>query len=243
MTGAAGYWCGGMSHWFTTLPITADGVSAFATLAATGVALWLPARMARKEWARQDQLRLEDRHREDRLRAEQAGEAKNARCYVIHQGASTVDQILAYWQTALAISESKPVYHEGFAAIARIRENVLTLREILMVIRHKPDLSDGLLFTMVNADRIADAILKASAPPQNGQGHDWATWVHRLDGQRALVEMTQKRNNEVRAAFGLQASASAEAIRIKYRNLADAIKAALATQGLVDMTAVPQNHY
>lgn len=241
-----------MTDWFTQANgeisqylsmINADWVSAIATLLATVVALWLPGRTAKKEWARQDRLIAADHQREDRLRTEMIAQQKEDRKYVIHQGASTVDQILAYWHAALVIGESEPVYHEGFAAIRRLRENVLTLKEILMIMRVKPELSDGLIFTIVNADRIAEDILNATRPPQNGQSQDWIQWRHNIERNRSLVEMTQKRNNEVRAAFQIQSSLSAQSIRNKYATLSQAIVHAKVTNGALDMTAVPQNHY
>lgn len=233
---------------------TGSILSAIATVIATVVALWLPGRAAKKEWARQDRLRIADakrdddlraaaHQRDDDLRAAQVAQAKLDRKYVIHQGCSTVDQIVAYLHAARAMNESAPVYLEGFNGIDRIHENTLTLKEILAVMRTKPEVSDGLLFTMVNAGRLADVILGVTLPAEGGFDPNWIARVHQIDEFKPLAELTHKRNRDVREAFELQPSQSAVAIQSKYDALAAAIVHARESQLLVDMTAVPQNHY
>lgn len=212
--------CASVVGWLWGLSINWDAWSAIGTISATIVALFLPMRMAKREWARQDNIRKADA---DAARQELAG--------MQHEVCSAVDRVLAYREAAIAIFDSKPVYHVGIQAIKRINLNGRILLDVLDILRQRPELSDGAVYSAVAAKEVVSAIVDETGKVLRNWGTVDPGWPERkaaLLEFNELADMAQQRADGVRRHHGLQPSKSAAEIRFKYLPLAEAIKVAIA---------------
>jgi hypothetical protein len=207
-------------QWLWSLSINWDAVSAGATVAATIVALFLPIRMARREWTRQDQIRESDSAAVLRKLAD----AQREVC-------SAVDRVLSYREAAIALFDSAPVYSVGIEAIERINFNVGILLDTLDILKTRSGLSHGTVYAAVAATRIAEATLDETGKVLLSWGTGSPGWAERkvtLSELETLAVMAKERTDGVRAHYGLEPSHSAGRINSKYLPLAASIKAAIA---------------
>lgn len=205
-----------------------DAWSAIGTVLAVVVALILPQYTAMKEWARQDRLRELDLAR-----------TKKATTSVIHEVCSTVDRIVAYRKSAMALFAADNVYHLGFQAMERIHENAKTLLEMLELLKGRSELTDGALYVAVSGRRLAEAVIAQTVPPDPTTGANWISRNHALALFDQLSEMVEARTIKVRRSANLkEESDSAALILAKYTNIADAITASRAADsGAPDLQA------
>ena len=214
-----GVTCVSVVQWLWTLSINWDAWSAVGTIGAIVVALFLPARMAKREWVRQDQIRKADIDGAKRKIADSQ-----------HEVCSAVDRVLAYREAAIALFESKPVYWVGIQAIKRINLNSSILLDLLDLLEIRPELSDGTVYSAVAAKRIAAATVDQTGHVLKNFGTNDPGWSQRiavLSELDELASIAQKRSDGVREYYGLGESKSAEEIRFKYLPLSEAIKAAM----------------
>jgi len=214
-----GYTCANVVQWLWELSINWNAWSAIGTIAAIVVALFLPVHMAKREWARQDGIREVD-----------AKEVQQKFIDAQHEVCSAVDRVLAYREAAIAIFDSEPVYHVGIQAIKKINLNAGILLETLDLLQHRPELSDGTVYSAVAAKRIAVATVNETEKVLVSWGTLSPGWPERkaaLSELDELATMTKNRADGVRENLGLVSSNTAIAIRSKYLPLAEAIKAAI----------------
>lgn len=227
--------CVAVVSWLLRLPIDWDAVSAVGTLIATAVALFLPLRLARREWARQDRLRQED-----------VASERQKLVDVQHEVCSAVDQVLAYREAAIALFDSAPVYTVGIDAITKVRLNTQILIEVLDLLKGRSELSDGAVFSAVAGRKIADAVIRETAYViENGGLHE-PVWTERraaLERLNHLVAIAQERSDGVRRHYDLPASGSADKVRQKYLPLAAAIKAAIVADRGAPANTVAESYY
>ena len=196
------------------LHVNWDAWSAIGTILAAAVALFLPQRVAKREWARQDGIRVSDLER-----------VEKAKQNVIHEVCSTVDRIVAYEKSALALFATDNVYQVGFEAIARIHENTETLLEMLELLKVRPELTDGALYVAVSSERLAKAVIAQTVAQDATTGANWNARLDALNAFEPLSSMIKVRNLKVRKFANLQnASDGAALILTKYTQLAEAIK-------------------
>ena len=208
--------------WVLERSINWDAWSAIGTICATLVALFLPARMAKREWVRQNSIRQED-----------ADQARQKYTDLQQEVCSTVDRVLAYREAAIEIFDSRPVYWVGKQAIERINLNTSILIEMLEILVIRPELSDGAAYSAVAAKRIAIAtklqteiVITSWATVDPG----WSERIAALSILNDLAQMTGKRIEGVRTHFNLGESKGAKEIRAKYVPLATAIKEAISKE-------------
>lgn len=195
--------------------------SAIGTISATLVALFLPIRMAKREWARQDSIRQAEAHRTQQKLSDTQQEV-----------CSAVDRVLAYREAAIAIFDSKPIYFVGVQAVRRINLNTDILLEMLFILQERPDLSDGALYSAVSARRLATALVEETGQVMSSWGTLDPQWEMRkaaLVDWDELASMVKARSDGVRRHWKLNAeSSAAQKIRDKYLPLAEAIRTAIA---------------
>ena len=210
-----GHTCHTIAHWVWSLSINWEAWSAIGTIGAIAVALILPVRMAKREWARQDQIRLADQN-----------SAKQQISGYQQEVCSVVDRILAYRNAAIAIFDSEPIYNVGIQAIKRININTKILLNMLELLQNRPSLSDGSLFAAVAAKRIAEGIAEQTGYVLRDFGITDPGWPQRYASLLAFEELAsiaKLRCDGVRQHFQLGESQSAAEIRAKYIPLAEAI--------------------
>lgn len=215
-----GVTCVSVVQWIWRLSINWDAWSAVGTIGAIVVALFLPARMAKREWVRQDQIRQADIDGSMRKIADTQ-----------HEVCSAVDRVLAYREAAIALFDSKPVYWVGIQAIKRINLNSKILLNMLDLLEIRPELSDGTVYSAVAAKRIAEATVEQTDHVLKNWGTNDPGWSQRnavLSELDELASIAKKRSDGVREYYSLGESKSAEEIRSKYLPLSEAIKAAIA---------------
>jgi hypothetical protein len=209
-------------------------VSAIGTIAAAVIALFLPFVSSRKEWKRQDRFRVEDQKRvedewarQDKIRVADELRIKKDRTDVIHEVTSTVDRILAYRTSAIAIFSVDNVYVIGNDAIARINENTKTLFRMLELLEVRSGLTDGALYVTLSAKRLARAVIEQTTAVESRSNPDWSFKIKCLNDQEQLAAMVIKRNRKVRLYAGLtERSGKADEICEKYTSLANKIETA-----------------
>ena len=147
-----------------------------------------------------------------------------------HEVCSAVDRVLAYRDAAIALFNSKPVYLIGIQAIKRVNLNASILLNMLGLLETRPELSDGAIYSIVAAKKIAEATVSETSKVLNCFGTSDPGWPERVANLSALDElsaMAKRRADGVRKQYSLDQSGSAEKIRSKYIPLAEAITAAL----------------
>lgn len=215
--------------WIWHLSINWNGVSAVATLIATGIALFLPLKLSRQEWSRQNRLRQED-----------AASVQRQIVDVRHEVCSAVDRVLAYREATIALFDSAPVYNVGIEAIRKILANTEILAEVLNLLKERTELSDGAIFSAVAGQKIADVIIREAGNVLNEWGVSDPRWLERkaaLEKIGHLASITKERITGVRKYNNLAESQSAKKILEKYLPLSAAIKGAIAED-----TGEPANH-
>ena len=186
--------------------------SAIATVAAVVVALVAPRRAQRDEWGEQN-----------RRRAEEARDRANSRRDVIHEVCSAADQVVAYRNAVMAISAQNPVYPQAPIAAKRIASNLSTLEELLVVLVVRPELSDGSVFLAISAKRLAATVLD---PTARSESLSWDEVNRRLAALELDAAIVDRRSQEIRTHFGIDASRAASAIATKYTDLAEEFRRA-----------------
>ena len=207
-----------------------DGWSALATAAATIVALAVPTSLARKEWGRQEGIR--EQERVDR---------EAARTSAIREVCSAVDQILAYHEISIALAKGAFPFWLAFHAFCRIKENTLTLVDVLSILVHRPELTDGAIFSATAIKRVAKVVLENAASPQD-EGN-WPGRVARLESETPLANIVSRRVQGVRQQAGLTPSTAAQAIRNKYIPIVAEMARALAAQEAPNVPDIDTDHY
>lgn len=176
--------------------------------------------MARQEWARQDRLR----HEQATVDREKLSDNYREVC-------STVDRVLAYRLAAIFIFESRPVYFVGIEAIRRINLNVSILKDMLQVFLARTELTDGAVYSVAAALRLANFVIAETNSVLTAWGHqdpDWSGRVAALKTLDELARMVELRSQGVRASWKLDSQSSvAKKIHDKYNSLAEALKAAV----------------
>jgi hypothetical protein len=227
--------CLAVVGWLWRLSVNWDAVSAVGTLIAIVVALFLPLRQARREWARQDRLRQED------------GASKRQRLVdARHEVCSAVDRVMAYREVAIALFDSAPVYTVGIDAIRRIQLNTKILVEVLDLLKGRPELSDGAVFSAVAGLKIGAAVIGETTLVLDNWGVNDPAWPARkaaLEKLHHLAAIAQERSDAVRAYHGLFKSDSAGKIREKYLPLSVAIKGAIAAGSDAPENTVAESYY
>ena len=211
-----GHTCESVATWLWSLSINWDAWSAIGTIGAIAIALILPIKMAKREWARQDQIRLADQNSTKQLIAGYQQEV-----------CSVVDRILADRDAAIAIFDSQPVYYVGIQAIKRININARILLNMTELLEKRPSLSDGSLFSAVAAKRIAETITEETGSVLKHFGTvdpGWPQRIAALSNLEELASITKLRSDGVREYYGLVESQRAAEIRAKYIPLAEAIR-------------------
>jgi hypothetical protein len=206
-------------QWLSSLSIDWSAWSAVGTIAATLVALFLPFRMAKREWARQDKIRQADAEINQQRRAD-----------LQHEVCSAVDRVLAYRDVAIALFKSKPVYWVGIQAIKRVNLNAAILVDVLGLFETRSDLSDGAVYSAVAAKKIAEATVTETTKVLNCFGISDPGWSERVASLANLDElsaMVKSRADGIRSHYGLGESTGAKLIRSKYIPLAEAITASM----------------
>ncbi len=221
--------------WLHGLSINWDAVAAVATIAATLVALFLPMYQARREWARQDQRDRKETKKEKKKLKEAA-----------HEVCSAVDRILAYREVTIALFQTAPPYPVALQAIEHITLNTQILLDVLDLLKGRPELSDGAVFSAVAGRSIADAIVKEASPVVAGWGVDNPFWQERkarLEKLDRLAGIAQERTDGVRKHYRIKPSGTAQQIRDKYLTLSAAMAEALATNGELPPNTVGDTYY
>ncbi|WP_147276277.1 hypothetical protein [Sphingomonas aracearum] len=139
---------------------------------------------------------------------------------------SAVDQIVAYRESAIALFASEPAYEVGIEAIRKILLNVENLMDVLELLKSRPELSDGAVFTAVVGLKVGASIAAELGQVIGNWGIFDPAWGARktaLERGSGLAEMAQARSNGVRTAHKLGPSRSAIKIKKKYLPLAEAI--------------------
>lgn len=227
--------CVAVVSWLWHHPINWDAVSAVGTLIAIVVALFLPGRLARLEWGRQDRLRQED-----------ADSERQTLVDVRHEVCSAVDRVLAYRQAAIALFDSAPPYTVGIDAITKIQLNTQILTEVLDILKGRPELSDGAVFSAVAGRKIANAVITEATHVVSNWGQGDPGWNARkaaLEKLNHLAAIAQERSDLVRARHDLPESSSAIKIRQKYLPLSAAIKEAVAADTGAPANIVADSYY
>lgn len=224
-----------IAAWLCRPPINWEAVSAVSTFAATAVALFLPLGLGRREWKRQDRLRQQD-----------AAAERKKLVDVRHEVCSAVDRVLAYREAAIALFDSAPVYTVGIDAIAKVRLNTQILSDVLDLLKVRPELSDGAVFSAVAGRTIADAVVRATGLVVDDWGRGDPGWTERkaaLEKLDQLAAIAKERNGGVRVHHKLPESRSAEEIRQKYLPLSAAIKEAIAADSGAPPNHVAESYY
>ena len=178
--------CIGALQWLSSLPIDWSAWSAVGTIVATLVALFLPAKMAKREWVRQDRIRQAD-----------ADTAQQERADTQREVCSAVDSVLAYHDVAIALFGSKPVYLVGLQAIKRVNLNSAILLDVLGLFETRSDLSDGAIYSAVAAKKIAEATVMETSKVLDSFGVSDPRWPERVANLSNLNELSTMAKSQI----------------------------------------------
>lgn len=184
--------------------------SAGGTIGATIVALFLPLWSTKREWARQNRLRVED-----------AASAQKLVVDIHREVCSTVDQILAYNEACQRLFA--PLNELDInQALCRIETNCEILQKILSDLRNRVLLTSGGLYIATAAQSVANAIIIAirtrfaDLTNNPGSGSTNLKYLEILHNVHDIHSVTSFRLKEIRKSYNISESTEASQITLKY---------------------------
>ena len=164
---------------------------------------------------------------------------KQARREVIREACSAVDRLVAYHAIAKRLITFDPIYVPQLRACDRIAEDASIQSNIIDILMHRAELSDGAIMALVAAKSIVPGLLNLKNPYGLGS-NEWQQRRIGVDAADMSASIAAEKSASVRKHYRWPISTAAAAIASGYNAMLIACEEARANNTVPVFSAVDQ---